>query len=271
MFKYFCMISLIVGVSNAYAVDLHGTSGADLIKPWESSGNLGFSTSGADNIWGHAGNDILWGGDGSDKIYGGKDIDQLAGGLGFDELYGEKGDDWLYGNDGNDLLKGGRGDDHLYGGNGDDVLWGGDGFDYLYGGNGNDTLHGGDGSNVLVPNSLSTATDTINTGEGNNTVYLKGSVLVSSGTGDDTFIVQDGIKAQNLSVIISDGGGFNILRFEKIKARNVSENTASGITIFTNKVTGNEILRILNPYIPMKYEGQTLVQSESVFDIQYAD
>jgi Ca2+-binding RTX toxin-like protein len=99
-----------VGVGNALANDISGTSGSD------SMSGLG----GDDVLRGREGNDTLSGGDGADRILGDDGNDRLEGGAGADSLYGSDGGDVLVGGDGNDRLEGGPGADTLNGGAGAD-------------------------------------------------------------------------------------------------------------------------------------------------------
>lgn len=77
---------------------------------------------------------------------------------------GKDGNDQLVGSDGNDYLYGDKGSDRLTGNAGNDVLDGGEGNDFLYGGAGNDTY--------IFKKSY--GTDTIDDGEGTNTIEIYG-------------------------------------------------------------------------------------------------
>lgn len=154
-----------------------------------------YGNGGNDKLYGYRGHDSLYGGDGDDTLDGGRGNDFLEGDSGNDKLVGWTGDDHLRGGPGNDTLIGGKdngdgsdsGNDILVGWTGDDLFWGGDGNDILYGdsdsgylensGNdklygqdGNDQLYGGDGKDLLNPGYNPGAQDTVDGGNGNDTL-----------------------------------------------------------------------------------------------------
>jgi Ca2+-binding RTX toxin-like protein len=171
------------------------------------------------------------GGNNSDTIYGGGGDDTLTGNAGNDGLDGESGNDILDGGEGNDVIQGGYGDDTLTGGAGDDFLLGESGNDHIeggedndgvHGGNGEDTLLGGAGDDLLSGGTLSvddqlveewlagfesaaatsvggTQTpfaddynaDTIDGGEGNDTLIGGADDLLTGGEGADVFVSGD--------------------------------------------------------------------------------
>ena len=166
---------------------LNGGSGDDLLR----------AGPGNDGVLGGDGNDQLFGDDGDDTIDGGVGVDNMRGGAGNDtyavnvagegitELAGEGTDlvlaevsfslgdnlenltllgvasingagntlaNIITGNSGNNTLDGGEGNDSLFGGAGTDVLNGGNGDDLLRPGPGNgepDTINGGDGFDTV--------------------------------------------------------------------------------------------------------------------------
>ncbi len=205
-------------VINGYAGDDHieGGAGDDILKGGAGFDKL-YGMSGDDKLWGgndrdyldggadddelhgEDGNDELFGGSGNDKLYGGIGNDILTGGDGDDELHGEDGNDELFGGSGNDKLYGGddndtligmSDDDELYGDAGDDYLEGGVGADKLYGGTGNDILAGGAGDDeyyFVTGDGMDRIRDT----DGNNKLYINGSLVSADATGSHNRIFKD--------------------------------------------------------------------------------
>ena len=128
-----------------------------------------------------------------------------------DVIYGLGGNDELYGKDGNDYIDGGSGADVIGGGNGNDTLIGGSGNDTIYGGAGDDTIVGGAGA------------DTIFGGTGNDTIILSltASAVVSSGAGNDVYVIEGSLAdlksssaKQNVVLTIDDQEGDNKIVFK---------------------------------------------------------
>ncbi len=151
-----------------YAVNVEGTSGADVIRPDEEDvtdetitirgdGNGIFEdgedacskSCESDKITGSPGSDIIFGDDGLGGVAD-TGHDWIAGGEGNDSIDGENGNDKLYGQEGDDQLSCSEGNDRLEGGNGDDMIDGGLGNDIIEGGPGTDTLSGGGGNDIFV-------------------------------------------------------------------------------------------------------------------------
>jgi Ca2+-binding RTX toxin-like protein len=111
--------------------------------------NLTLIGAGAINGTGNDLANVLMGNVAANVLDGGAGDDQLFGGLGNDTLMGGKGNDQVSGSDGNDSLIGGLGQDNIIGGLGDDQI-----------------------------TTLVTAghVDTIDAGEGNDTLVLSGAV-----------------------------------------------------------------------------------------------
>ena len=150
---------------------IYGGSGNDTLHKYLALGNS--------YLDGGVGEDTIWGGHGNDTIIGGEGNDSwLEGYAGDDSISGESGNDKLNGDEGNDTLDGGTSGDTIDGGVGNDLLIGGDGDDFIYDqDSGIDTLIGGNGNDLL--NSYTSAfADSLNGGEGNDTIY--------SGTSNDT-------------------------------------------------------------------------------------
>ena len=156
-----------IRVNAEAAFDLEG-AGNQASQPlaFEYSPNIGELIQGTDNadaLFGTDGNDTLSGGRGDDVLYGGDGNDDLDGGSGKDELHGGEGDDTLYDDAGVNKLYGNAGNDSIRG----------SGADSLYGGDGNDTLKGGvliDGGEGDDHATLTSQTNTVNLGNGNNTI-----------------------------------------------------------------------------------------------------
>ncbi|MFI0844670.1 hypothetical protein [Mesorhizobium sp. IMUNJ 23232] len=96
-------------------------------------------------------------------------------------LSGTSSNEVLFGLDGAETLNGNDGNDILYGGAGNDKLNGGNGNDRMFGRAGNDTMSGALGEDQYV----------FGRGDGSDTVSDSGD--------DDTLVLEDGIKAENLS------------------------------------------------------------------------
>ena len=142
---------------------------------------LGFDPTGAVMaglvITGSALDESLTGSMYNDVIYG------LAGN---DTLNGLAGNDVLDGGDGNDTLNGGVGNDTLIGGLGNDTLNGNEGSNTMLGGEGNDTINSRNGNSSSIYGVQLTAIDTIDAGNGDNTISVNTSTAnVIAGTGMD--------------------------------------------------------------------------------------
>ena len=151
-----------------------------------------------DVVDGGPGDDFLTGATQDDTLYGGEGNDFLEGGAapGVDFVHGEDGTDTLHftGTNGNDTLTftppngtlsagttttfTGIENGHLNGSAGNDTLTTGDGSDYLDGGLGNDTLNAGSGGDGLLggdPGVGGAAANTLNGGDGPDTIVFSGS------------------------------------------------------------------------------------------------
>jgi Ca2+-binding RTX toxin-like protein len=153
------------------------------------------------------------GGDGPDGFAGSEGDDTFNGGGGNDLLVGLEGDDLLSGAGGNDWLIGLEGADRLSGGPGSDVLIGGDGADDLTGGSGDDFI---ETANLVDEAALNTSLqgierisdvvfqydmtqspdngDTVDMGDGNDTVVAGDSDILTGGEGADEFALGDWIS-----------------------------------------------------------------------------
>lgn len=202
--------------------ELYGQGGADWINggSWHDTLEGG---AGNDTLLGEDGKDSLVGGEGNDELSGGTWDDTLTGGAGNDILEGEDGNDELSGDNGTDTLRGGGGkddlsggsgidfldggaaDDTLDGGGGNDELIGGAGKDSLFGGNADDLLYGGTLSRDLTDDEVATllkdgdfpsdvsrkaadlAADTLDGGNGDDTLILESGDVATGGAGNDVF------------------------------------------------------------------------------------
>lgn len=172
--------------------DIRGGSGNDEIGL--SSGATGRGESGddritADSLMGMDGDAVLiYGGSGNDTLRGWFENDTIHGGDDNDQISETAGDNLLYGGAGNDTIEGGHiGADWILGGIGDDVL-----SDRRYGGSG-----------------LSQGQDTIEGGEGNDslTAYNQGHLLY--GENGDDFLSVSLEEAQDRVMSTLDGGTGN--------------------------------------------------------------
>jgi Ca2+-binding RTX toxin-like protein len=188
------IVSLVVasGASVALAqtyLPIDGTAGNDTLT----------GTGAAEFIRGLAGNDLLRGEGGNDKLDGGPGDDILDGGDGDDELHG-----------------GGFGEgsklDQLFGGSGNDTLHAGGGISgghhvtvsYLDGGPGADALNGSGAPDVLICDGQG---DTINPGQGDDFIVVKGNSLTGctlgssspSQAGDDLLYFAQDLNPGNIT------------------------------------------------------------------------
>ena len=141
---------------------LDGGTGNDVIRGGRGSDQLILGGDGDDQLYGESGSERIRGGLGNDLIDGGRAGDRLEGDEGDDVIKGDAGNDHLYGRDGNDKLDAGSGNDELLGEAGNDELVGGNGVDTFDGGPGDDVIRAADDS-----------PDTVNCGEGSDTVYVE--------------------------------------------------------------------------------------------------
>ncbi|MEZ9523887.1 hypothetical protein [Enterovibrio norvegicus] len=107
----------------------------------------------------------------------------------------------VIGSNGNDTFHGSQWDDVFNGEDGNDYLSGADGNDTLISGDGWDTLLGGNGNDKIIVNLAVNGLDTIDGGEGMDTVDLSGSDLSYSARfyGRYSYKVKDGKKTKTLS------------------------------------------------------------------------
>ncbi|WP_151717622.1 Hint domain-containing protein [Gemmobacter serpentinus] len=188
---------------------LMGNDGDDYMEGGTGNDTLS-GDEGNDFVRGDAGNDTVYGGAGDDSVYGGADDDHVYGGDGNDEVYGGFGTDTVYGGAGNDTITGSGGDDEVHGDDGDDIVKGSDGADTLYGGAGADTLLGEDDADVIY---------------GGGGDFVDGGETVTTGTDDDTLIVNDvshivfdPINAENGTVHFNDGSLLEFINIEHVIA-----------------------------------------------------
>jgi Ca2+-binding RTX toxin-like protein len=207
---------------------------------------------GNDTLYGMGGNDSLDGGAGNDILDGGTGADRMEGASGDDIYYVDDAGDQVVdslpagGNDsvyasvsysvatqyietliltgasainatGNSLantITGNAAANALNGGNGNDVLDGGAGADTLIGGNGDDTYYVDDAGDVVVENSPTAGTDTVNSSVSfaMGTQYIENLVLTGTdainGTGNSLANALTGNSASNP---LSGGNGSDVL------------------------------------------------------------
>lgn len=196
-------------------------------------------------VFGGDGNDTLAAGEGAAGLYGGAGNDQLSASVSGAYLDGGAGDDQIAGGTGNDVLEGGEhgagqsaGDDTLDGGLGDDTLRGGYGADLLSGGAGADIIdHLGrtEEREIIQQHEfawhIDGAADTLDGGEGDDTLIFDRTDTATGGAGSDLFwLYHDG----------ADGGD---------------------VADVTDFVVGQDFLRVsLNPQIGENDEPDVLVQ-----------
>jgi Ca2+-binding RTX toxin-like protein len=212
-----------------FALALTGGATADTLR----------GAGGADVLHGHGGDDVLLGEGGDDSLYGGAGNDRLEGGDGADSLDGEDGDDTLLGGAGNDslydswgnnTLSGGEGDDRLEAAsNGRNMLYGDAGNDVLIASRGSGLLDGGAGNDQFFISSYSSldGPQTIEArgGDGNDTFETALgagaalTVLLSGGSGSDTFIAQTRAPGGAGTVTVTDfatGPGGDLIDISRV-------------------------------------------------------
>lgn len=214
---------------NAGNNSLNGAAGNDTLEGNDGNDTLN-GGDGNDGLYGGSGNDSLLGGTGNDYLDGSVGADTLNGGDGDDALYGSDDNDSLIGGNGNDTLNGGAGNDTLAGGSGNDyfvvesdgdvvIELAGGGIDtvevtgsniaaYTLGANiengyfgyasgvaNNLAITGNALNNEIYASLSSDVIQTINTGAGNDTIYLNlssASATIDGGTGKDVLEVTIG-------------------------------------------------------------------------------
>lgn len=184
--------------------DEAATEGGDLLSFAEED-DLIEALGGDDEVQAGAGNDTVFGGTGDDTIFGQGGDDDLRGGEGNDDLFGSGGQDTLSGDAGDDNLIASAGADTIFAGEGEDIAFGGSGSDSILGGAGNDFLYGGELESE--PNSEELAVlrdpdavaemfivgdnvaDTLNGGDGDDSLILDEADQGRGGEGNDSFIL----------------------------------------------------------------------------------
>ncbi len=233
----------------SYAVDLvatddHGLSSSQSIAITVSDvqGETLVGTGGDDRLVGGIGNDMLEGGAGADQLVGGADtdtaiyshsaagvtidlgagtahggeaegdtfsgIENLVGSSHDDVLTGDAGANRLEGGDGNDTLTGGAGADFLSGGAGDDIFYSegtATGQDTIQGGDGFDTVIFTDGGNVVLT-GISGVEDLDFRNNASNTATIDGTTLTNLAPASDLLIInRDSNDTINLSGATNTG------------------------------------------------------------------
>jgi Ca2+-binding RTX toxin-like protein len=231
---------------------------------------------GNDTIHGSNGADVLLGGAGNDSLFGGAGDDTITGGVGADQFFGEGGNDTLIWNpgDGSDLFEGGDGIDTgvVNGGAVDEVYTvaavngrvdlertspgpfsidigtteklvvnlagGNDTFSAsgdlgslisltVDGGAGNDTINGGNGADTLLGGD---GNDRIDGNGGLDTAFL--------GAGDDVFVWDPGDGSDN----VDGGAGSDELLFNGAAGAENYTLSAGGDGLLLTRVQGNIVM-----------------------------
>jgi len=112
-----------------------------------------------------------------------KRIENVIGSALDDRIAGDGGENALSGDKGDDVISGGSGHDLLAGGDGNDVLSGDAGDDTLVGGLGVDIVRGGDGNDAIQQN-MECVDETLDGGDGSDTVYYSGNGFAGSVVAD---------------------------------------------------------------------------------------
>ncbi|MFC6791482.1 carbohydrate-binding domain-containing protein [Methylobacterium komagatae] len=184
----------VAGSYDSSPVTMLGNGTSTFVTAIAQSGDSADNT-GQSTISGGTGK--LFVGTNGDTLYGGMAAgahDTLTAGAGANLLSVKYGDNVLVANSGLDTLQGGSGHDTLYGG-GTTALYAGSGGDTLYGGltsSAHDTLNSGGGNDLLwvsQGNNLlfgGAGLDTLQGGSGHDTLYGGGQSVLYAGTGGDT-------------------------------------------------------------------------------------
>lgn len=157
------------------------------------------------------GDNDLVGSNGTNRFNTGDGDDRLIGGAQADYLYAGRGTNSVEGGGGNDYISAQAGNDFVSGGDGNDVIYVDSGGNEVFGGTGNDRITVGGISEFAV----STETNMIDAGEGNDTISLQDyiSVNLEAGEGSDTvnFFAYD--RAAGITSNLNGGDGPDALYF----------------------------------------------------------
>ncbi len=217
------------GTMTGRRADIAGSEGADTLRGSAAADVLD-GLGGDDVIYGDAGDDRLTGGDGNDSLDGGDGADTLDGEDGDDVLRGGAGNDSLYDSIGNNTLHGGDGNDRLeaasdghnvlYGEAGNDILTTSRGSGLLDGGVGDDQFFISDYTGAAGPHTIEArggeGKDIFETALGADSAL---TVLLSGGSGSDTYIAQTRAPSGGGAVSVADfaaGAGGDLVDIARI-------------------------------------------------------
>lgn len=155
--------------------------------------------------------EALKGGDGDDDLYGAGGPDLLVGYEGDDTLGGGSGNDWIFGLDGNDNISGGTENDVISGGSGADTITGGAGNDFVESAGILDeqallasVKTAKDFGDITFDYDYSTPEetgDTIELGDGDDTIVAGAADIITTGNGQDQIAAGDWSSGQPPLVI----------------------------------------------------------------------
>jgi Ca2+-binding RTX toxin-like protein len=248
--------------SNAQtAMTVEGSTSANVIRTGVDDDTiyLGVDGSGAGNDATDDGADTVYAGEGDDlvtaaELTGGGDVNTadltMYGEGGNDTLTGNAGDDYLDGGTGNDSLTGGAGNDTLIGGAGNDDITTGAGNDVVDAGEGNDTvtgvagnndiqLGGGDDSLIVTTFANLDEDDTIDGGDGSDTVFVTQGAVVWDDLGLTSFENLNQTTSANTTNLTFNAGG-NAL--ETLTFVEEGTNTNDETITVTNLAAGTEVV-----------------------------
>jgi len=179
---------------------------------------------------------FVFGGEGDDSLSAAQTTAALFGGVGQDVLQGGSQSDFLDAGSGEDIVHAGAGHDVLDGGEhaagnegGSDTLNGGDGHDTVRGGYGSDSLIGGAGNDVIdhlgrneereiithheFDWHVSDDNDSLDGGDGDDTLIFDRHDLVTGGAGQDVFwLYHDGADGMTMAEVTDFVPGEDFLR-----------------------------------------------------------
>ena len=221
---------------------IDGLEGDDTITGLSGNDTL-LGGRGRDTIFGLDGNDLLDGGASNDKLYGGAGDDLIrpdSGAIGNDLVDGGDGIDTvdysvsaaasgvtvdlrkivlqdtkgagkeiilnienINGTNFVDTLTGNDTRNVLVGGNGGDTIYALDGHDQIDGGAGNDKLYGGLGNDLLIPDTGTIGNDSIDGGDGIDTINYQRQGLISGVTVDLSLITSQNTGGAGIDLILN--------------------------------------------------------------------
>jgi Ca2+-binding RTX toxin-like protein len=179
-----------------------------------------FGGEGADRIAATSGTTAMFGGEGNDTLGGGMADGFIDGGAGDDTILGGDGSEWLFGGAHDPESASIPDDDRIEGGPGDDRIAGGYGSDFLSGGAGDDVIdhHGRLEQQIgwerhAFDWHIDQSQDTLDGGDGSDTLVMDRADTATGGAGVDTFwVYHDEETGSGAAQIMDFQPGLDFLR-----------------------------------------------------------